>query len=227
MAGPPAKTELEALEEARAQLEAALAGDEAWRALRQTVSDNAQGAAAAARRARNVRLEKVLAGNELYKAWKHLNQAINTLRARRPEAVPAAAIEALAEAEVEPQPEGAGEPVVGREPRQWTPTTDPAILQTVKSLPGISESLMRRLAEVAPVAEEAFAAAPLPERDKHQEDEREHEHEPQRKQAQPQVEHPDPRPAAKDEYDGLFDLPEPPEATVTFVVREAPRSKQA
>ena len=125
------------------------------------------------------------------------------------------------------QPEGAGEPVVGREPRPWTPTTDPAILQTVKSLPGISESLMRRLAEVAPAAEEAFAATPLPERDKHQEDEREHELEPQRKQAQPQVEHPDPRPAAKDEYDGLFDLPEPPEATVTFVVREAPRSKQA
>ncbi|MGE0848685.1 MAG: hypothetical protein AB7O44_03555 [Hyphomicrobiaceae bacterium] len=224
MAGPPAKTELEALEEARAHLEAALAGDEAWRALRQPFSDDAQGAAAAARRARNVRLEKALAGNELYKAWKHLNQAINTLRSRRPEAVPAAAIEAPAEAEVEPQPEGAGEPGVGREPRTWTSTTDPAILQTVKSLPGISESLMRRLAEIAP-AEETFTAAPPTASDKDQEDEREQE--PQRKQAQSQVQDLDPQPVAKDEYDGLFDLPEPPEATVTFVVREGPRSKQA
>ena len=74
-------------------------------------------------------------------------------------------------------------------------------------------------------AEETFTAAQPTARDKDQEDEREQE--PQRKQAQSQVEDLDPQPVAKDEYDGLFDLPEPPEATVTFVVREAPRSKQA
>ena len=72
--------ELTALEQARSRLEAALAGDEHWRALMQ--AGGAEGAVgqSAARRARNRRLEMALAENSLYQAWRHLNEAIAALR---------------------------------------------------------------------------------------------------------------------------------------------------
>lgn len=83
MAARSAADELRALEQARSRLEAALAEDENWRALVRPVAGDDRGEAAAARRARNVRLQKALAENEYYRAWKHINDAINELRARR------------------------------------------------------------------------------------------------------------------------------------------------
>jgi hypothetical protein len=79
--------ELEALEQARSSLEAALADDESWRALRRPVPDDPRPSAAMARLARNNRLEMALADNELYQAWKHVNVAITALRARNPDGV--------------------------------------------------------------------------------------------------------------------------------------------
>jgi hypothetical protein len=75
--------ELASLEQARARLEAALAGDEHWRALRQSPGqgEDDDEEATAARRARNTRLEMALAENPLYQAWKHLGDAIAALRA--------------------------------------------------------------------------------------------------------------------------------------------------
>jgi hypothetical protein len=75
--------ELASLEQARARLEAALAGDEHWRALRQSPgqAEDDDDEATAARRARNTRLEMALAENPLYLAWKHLGEAIAALRA--------------------------------------------------------------------------------------------------------------------------------------------------
>jgi len=208
VARPPARNELETLEEARAQLEAALAADESWRALRQPASGNARGAAAAARRARNVRLEKALADNELYKAWKHLNQAINMLRTRRPENAEAP-VEPPSVAE--PQPEesalqrGAPEPTLLQEP-----AANRIAPGTASSLPGNGESLMRRLAEIDPAAEVAVAAEGATQ-----------------EQAGPALERTAPDGLAKEEE---FEVPyngvDPPEATVTFVVPEAPRPKQ-
>ncbi|HEY7085992.1 MAG TPA: hypothetical protein VH519_14375 [Hyphomicrobiaceae bacterium] len=82
VARPSATQELEALELARGRLEAVLASDEYWRALRQTSADDVDRAGRAARQARNTRLEMALVGNAHYQAWKHLNDAITALRAR-------------------------------------------------------------------------------------------------------------------------------------------------
>jgi hypothetical protein len=82
VAARSAADELRALEQARSRLEAALAEDENWRALVRPVAGDDRGEAAAARRARNVRLQKALAENEYYRAWKHINDAINELRAK-------------------------------------------------------------------------------------------------------------------------------------------------
>ena len=82
MPTPSTAQELAALERARCQLEAVLSGDENWRALRLAGADNADPAASAARQARNRRLEMALADNAHYQAWKHLNEAIDALRAR-------------------------------------------------------------------------------------------------------------------------------------------------
>jgi hypothetical protein len=73
-------TELTALLETRAQLEAALAGDENWRALQQAARREG-GEEGAARRARNTRLKMALAENPLYQAWKHVGEAVEALRA--------------------------------------------------------------------------------------------------------------------------------------------------
>jgi hypothetical protein len=72
--------ELIALEQARARLEAELADDENWRALRQSDEQDEEGEGSAARRARNTRLKMALAENPLYLAWRHLGEAIAALR---------------------------------------------------------------------------------------------------------------------------------------------------
>ena len=100
MATASAKEELEALEQMRSRLEAALSGDENWRALRQSGADIDDAADGAARRARNTRLEMALADNTLYQAWKHLNGAIDALRSR------SMAQSESAEARVLPAPTG-------------------------------------------------------------------------------------------------------------------------
>src|SRR5947209_1885341 len=79
VAAASATEELEALELARSRLEAALSGDENWRALARSRAD---GDDSAARRARNTRLEMALADNAHYRAWKHLNDALDALRAK-------------------------------------------------------------------------------------------------------------------------------------------------
>jgi hypothetical protein len=71
--------EVSLLEETRARLEATLAMDENWRALvrgRASASDED----AAARRARDTRLEMALADNGVYCAWCHVGEAIAALR---------------------------------------------------------------------------------------------------------------------------------------------------
>ena len=82
MAASPITDELSALEQARSRLEAALADDENWRALTQPGRDDDSAEARAARHARNTRLEMALADNAHYQAWKHVNGAIDALRAR-------------------------------------------------------------------------------------------------------------------------------------------------
>ena len=71
--------EVSRLEETRARLEATLATDENWRAL---VRGRASGSDedAAARRARDMRLEMALADNGVYCAWCHVSEAIAALR---------------------------------------------------------------------------------------------------------------------------------------------------
>ena len=90
MAASGVTDELASLEQARARLEAALAGDEHWRALRQPPGEREgdDEEATAARRARNTRLEMALAENPLYQAWKHLGDAIAALRASRSRKAP-------------------------------------------------------------------------------------------------------------------------------------------
>jgi hypothetical protein len=82
VADPSTTQELEALEVARARLEAVLSGDENWRALRRVGADDTDPGGSAARQARNTRLEMALAGNAHYRAWKHLSGAIEALRER-------------------------------------------------------------------------------------------------------------------------------------------------
>jgi hypothetical protein len=72
--------DLAALVDARARLEAALSGDESWRALHGSAGADEEGAA---RRARNTRLKMALAQNPLYQAWKHLGEAIAALEQGR------------------------------------------------------------------------------------------------------------------------------------------------
>ena len=81
MAASGVTDELTSLEGARSRLEAALAGDENWRALRQSPGEGEEAETTAARRARNTRLKMALAKNPLYQAWKHLGEAIAALRA--------------------------------------------------------------------------------------------------------------------------------------------------
>lgn len=82
MAASPISDELGALEQARSRLEVALADDENWRALTQPGRDDDSAEARAARQARNTRLEMALADSAHYQAWKHVNGAIDALRTR-------------------------------------------------------------------------------------------------------------------------------------------------
>jgi hypothetical protein len=100
VATPSASEELEALELARSRLEAALSGDENWRALTRSRVEGADPADSPARRARNTRLERALADNALYQAWRRTNGAIDALRAR------SAAQSQAAEPLVRPTPAG-------------------------------------------------------------------------------------------------------------------------
>jgi hypothetical protein len=93
VAAASATEELDALELARSRLEAALSGDENWRALTRSRADGDDTADSAARRARNTRLEMALADNAHYRAWRHLNDAIDALRAKS--TAPAQAVEPL------------------------------------------------------------------------------------------------------------------------------------
>jgi hypothetical protein len=90
VATSPIADELSALEQARSRLEATLASDENWRALTQSGKDDDSAEASAARHARNTRLEMALADNARYQAWKHVNDAIDALRARSVAQTPAA-----------------------------------------------------------------------------------------------------------------------------------------
>jgi hypothetical protein len=93
---------LVALEQAREQLEAALAGDENWRALQQAEPDDYEDWSAA-RQARDTRLTLALERNSLYRAWVHVTAAIEALREdSSPEtttADPVAAVEPVADAD--------------------------------------------------------------------------------------------------------------------------------
>jgi len=71
--------EVSLLEEVRARLEAALATDENWRALMRGPAFASE-EDAAARRARDTRLEMALADNGVYCAWRHVGEAIAALR---------------------------------------------------------------------------------------------------------------------------------------------------
>jgi hypothetical protein len=72
--------ELAALEATRSRLEVALSDDENWRALRQTGAHGTESDESAAHRVRNARLELALLSNPLYRAWKHVDDAIEDLR---------------------------------------------------------------------------------------------------------------------------------------------------
>ena len=78
--------ELTSLQQARARLEAELAGDEHWRALQQPPGPGEDTQASAARQARNTRLKMALADNPLYQAWKHVGEAIDALGANNTDA---------------------------------------------------------------------------------------------------------------------------------------------
>lgn len=82
---------LATLEEARSQLEAALASDENWRALRQ--GDLHDDDWSSARQARDTRLAMALEANPLYRAWQHVNEAIDALRVDGPQIEPPRALD--------------------------------------------------------------------------------------------------------------------------------------
>jgi hypothetical protein len=67
-----------ALEATRARLEAALGADENWRALRRSHAQS-NGDPSDESRARDARLELLLLANPLFRAWKHVDDAIEDL----------------------------------------------------------------------------------------------------------------------------------------------------
>ena len=81
MAARSAEDEIEALEESRRWLEAALSGDENWRALKSD-TDGGNPTDDAARRTRDMRLEMALADNALFQAWRQVNNTLEALRTR-------------------------------------------------------------------------------------------------------------------------------------------------
>ena len=145
MAAPSATDELRALELARSRLAALLAGDENWRALTQPVADGAQAESAEAHRARTTRLEMALADNELYQAWKHLDDAITVLRAKR--------------AGARPRPEAVADAGHGP-PETQDQVAAKAAAQAADALSRVPARLMRRLEAMQPQPAAAASAAP-------------------------------------------------------------------
>jgi hypothetical protein len=100
-------SKLAALKRARERLEAALAVDENWQALRRF------GAAAEAGAGEAARLEALLHSNPLYRAWKNVNAAIEARRTQNPVdtlpgvQTPPAAAHAVDAARACPAPSGA------------------------------------------------------------------------------------------------------------------------
>ena len=177
MSPPPATDELKMLEEARFRLEAALAGDENWRALTRPPARGAADEMSEAHRARNKRLEMALAGNEFYQAWKHLNGAIEALRIKRLE---------------DAQAQRGDDARRMRDEMQQQAAASAAVADAMRGLP---PRLMRRLEALERQQPDAQIASSRPARPGDS--------------THPQRSGRNVKPAN----------PEPPEATVTFVVR--------
>jgi hypothetical protein len=211
VATSPIADELSALVQARSRLEAALAGDENWRALTQPGKDDDNAEASAARHARNTRLEMALADNAHYQAWKHVNGAIDALRVRSVAQTP------VAKRQVRPAP-------AGKATRESADLSDDVAALLRDAAPDAAPHGVQRVeADAEPVAPPAdpapFARAGLVERL-----DRLEEGPPAAAavSARPDVEA---SPSAqgrarKQERKANAVLAEPPEATVTFVVRQ-------
>jgi hypothetical protein len=139
--------ELTALEGARSRLEAALAGDEHWRALQQSPGEGEEAETTAARRARDTRLKMALAENPLYQAWKHLGEAIAALRASGGDAERAAASSEL------PQE-------IANLLRDHAPEDAPPPADKPADPPGELEPVAREAGDASPPPNEPPAAPP-------------------------------------------------------------------
>ena len=207
MATSPISDELGALEQARSRLEAALSDDENWRALTQPGKDEDSAEARAARQARNTRLELALADNAHYQAWKHVNGAIDALRTRslaQPQAAesfvrPASTGEAARGAD--DLPENIATLLRDATPQSVQQVDEPVAPAAGAQSPSGRAGLVERLEQL----EDGQAAAAA------------------ESAVRPGVEaSPDVQgQASKQERKAKSGPADPPEATVTFVVREA------
>jgi len=203
----PISDELGALEQARSRLEAALADDENWRALTQPGRDADSAETRAARQARNTRLEMALADNAHYQAWKHVNGAIDALRTRslaQPQAAesfvrPASTGEAARGAD--DLPENIATLLRDATPQSVQQVDEPVAPAAGAQSPSGRAGLVERLEQL----EDGQAAAAA------------------ESAVRPGVEaSPDVQgQASKQERKAKSGPADPPEATVTFVVREA------
>jgi hypothetical protein len=207
VAASPISDELDALEQARSRLEAALADDENWRALTQPGRDEDSAEARAARQARNTRLEMALADNAHYQAWKHVNGAIDALRTRslaQPQAAesfvrPASTGEATRGAD--DLPENIATLLRDATPQSVQQVDEPVAPAAGAQSPSARAGLVERLEQLedgqaAATAESAVRPGV---------------------EASPGVQ----GQASKQERNAKSGPADPPEATVTFVVREA------
>ena len=207
MAASPISDELGALEQARSRLEAALSDDENWRALTQPGRDEDSAEARAARQARNTRLEMALADNAHYQAWKHVNGAIDALRTRtlaQPQAAesfvrPASTGEAARGAD--DLPENIATLLRDATPQSVQQVDEPVAPAAGAQSPSARAGLVERLEQLedgqaAAAAESAVRPGV---------------------EASPGVQ----GQASKQERKAKSGPADPPEATVTFVVREA------
>jgi len=207
VAASPISDELGALEQARSRLEAALSDDENWRALTQPGKDEDSAEARAARQARNTRLELALADNAHYQAWKHVNGAIDALRTRslaQPQAAesfvrPASTGEAARGAD--DLPENIATLLRDATPQSVQQVDEPVAPAAGAQSPSGRAGLVERLEQL----EDGQAAAAA------------------ESAVRPGVEaSPDVQgQASKQERKAKSGPADPPEATVTFVVREA------
>jgi len=203
----PISDELGALEQARSRLEAALSDDENWRALTQPGRDEDSAEARAARQARNTRLEMALADNAHYQAWRHVNGAIDALRTRslaQPQAAesfvrPASTGEAARGAD--DLPENIATLLRDATPQSVQQVDEPVAPAAGAQSPSARAGLLERLEQLedgqgAAAAESAVRPGV---------------------EASPGVQ----GQASQQERKAQSGPADPPEATVTFVVREA------